>query len=123
MEFDDISKRVIGCALEVHRFLGPGLLESAYEQCLAFELSSHNIKFKRQEPVPVIYKGIKLDCGYKIDLLVEDELIVELKSVSEINHLHEAQILTYMKLTQKQTGLIINFNSQLLKNGIKRFVI
>ena len=123
MDFDKLSNRVIGCAIEVHRFLGPGLLESAYEQCLAYELKSNNINFRLQSPVPVVYKNIKLDCGYKIDVLVEDALIIELKSVKELTDVHKAQLLTYMKLANIQTGLLINFNVELLKNGIKRFVI
>jgi GxxExxY protein len=123
MEFDQLSNRVIGCALEVHRILGPGLLESAYEQCLAYELSQSGIGFKRQWPVPVSYKGIKPDCGYRIDLFVNDELIVELKSVDKITEIHKAQLLTYMKLSEVKVGLLINFNVKVLKTGIKRFVL
>jgi len=123
MEFDQLSNRVIGCALEVHRTLGPGLLESTYEQCLAHELSLAGISFKLQLPLPVKYKGIKLDCGYRIDLLVNDELIVELKSVDQIMGIHRAQLLTYMKLSGVKVGLLINFNVEMLKSGIKRFVL
>jgi len=123
MEFDELSNRVIGCALEVHRVLGPGLLESTYEQCLAHELSLAGISFKLQLPLPVKYKGIKLDCGYRIDLLVNDELIVELKSVDQIMGIHQAQLLTYMKLSGVKVGLLINFNVEILKTGIKRFVL
>ena len=123
MEFDQISNQVIGCALEVHRVLGPGLLESTYEQCLAHELSLAGISFKLQLPLPVKYKGIKLDCGYRIDLLVNDELIVELKSVDQIMGIHQAQLLTYMKLSGVKVGLLINFNVEMLKSGIKRFVL
>jgi len=123
MDFDKLSNRVIGCAIEVHRFLGPGLLESAYEQCLAYELNKNNINFRLQQSVPVVYKDIKLDCGYRIDILVEDELIIELKSVKELSSIYHAQILTYMKLAHIKKGLLINFNVKLLKNGIKRFVI
>ena len=123
MEFDELSNRVIGCALEVHRVLGPGLLESTYEQCLAHELSLAGISFKLQFPLPVKYKGIKLDCGYRIDLLVNDELIVELKSVDQIMGIHQAQLLTYMKLSGVKVGLLINFNVEILKTGIKRFVL
>jgi len=123
MEFDELSNRVIGCALEVHRTLGPGLLESTYEQCLAHELSLAGISFKLQLPLPVKYKGIKLDCGYRIDLLVNDELIVELKSVDQIMGIHQAQLLTYMKLSGVKVGLLINFNVEMLKSGIKRFVL
>jgi len=123
MEFDELSNRVIGCAIEVHRELGPGLLESTYEQCLAHELSKNNISFKLQHPLPVIYKSVRIDCGYRIDLLVEDKLILELKSVEQIKDVHTAQLLTYMKLAHIKTGLLINFNTELLKQGIKRFVL
>ncbi len=123
MQFEDLSHRVIGCAIEVHRELGPGLLESAYEQCLAHELSRNKIKFIRQHPQPVEYKGLRLDCGYRIDLFVESQLILELKSVSELQTIHEAQILTYMKLAEVKIGLLLNFNVCRLKEGIKRFVL
>jgi len=123
MEFDDLSNRVIGCAIEVHRQLGPGLLESAYEQCLAHELNRNGIKFHLQHPQPVQYGDIRLDCGYRIDMLVENELIVELKSVDEIKGIHQAQLLTYMKLSGVKIGLLINFNVTKLKDGIKRFVL
>ena len=115
--------RVIGCAIEVHRQLGPGLLESAYEQCLAHELKRNGIAFQLQHPQPVQYKDIRLDCGYRIDILVENELILELKSVDEIKGIHEAQLLTYMKLAGVKIGLLINFNNTKLKDGIKRFVL
>ena len=123
IEFDQLSNQVIGCAIEVHREIGPGLLESTYEQCLAHELITNGFDFKIQHPLPVIYKDIRLDCGYRVDLLVENKLIIELKSVDAINKIHEAQILTYMKLAGIETGLLINFNVGLLKNGIKRFVL
>jgi GxxExxY protein len=123
MEFDKLSSRVIACAIEVHRHLGPGLLESAYEQCLAHELGLANIPFSVQHPVPVAYKGTHLDCGYRIDLLVDKKLIVELKSVHALAPIHEAQLLTYMKLSQASIGLLMNFNVQLLKDGIKRMVL
>ncbi|NIP86925.1 MAG: GxxExxY protein [Planctomycetales bacterium] len=123
MEFDDLSNRVIGCAIEVHRHLGPGLLESAYQQCLAYELNRHGIAFHLQHPQPVQYKDIRLDCGYRMDILVENQLIVELKSVEEIQGIHEAQLLTYMKLAGVKTGLLINFNNKILKDGIRRFVL
>lgn len=123
MEFDQLSNQVIGCAIEVHRELGPGLLESTYEQCLAYELKNKNLNFKLQHSLPVEYKDIRLDCGYRVDLLVENKLIVELKSVEAINKVHKAQLLTYMKLTGIGTGLLINFNVSMLKNGIKRFVL
>jgi len=123
MEFDDLSNRVIGCAIRVHRELGPGLLESTYEQCVAYELIQSGIPFKIQQPIPVVYKQIKLDCGYRVDLLVDDRLIVELKSVEQLLKIHEAQVLTYMKLANIRIGLLINFNVQMLKKGIKRFVL
>jgi GxxExxY protein len=115
--------RVIGCAIEVHRESGPGLLESTYEQCLAHELTLGGISFQYQVPQPVQYKGILLDCGYRLDLLVERELVIELKCVEEIKGIHEAQLLTYMKLSRAKTGLLINFNVTKLKDGIKRFVL
>lgn len=123
MDFDTLSRQVIGCAIEVHRALGPGLLESTYEQCLAHELLLNNIYFRLQHPVPVEYKGIVLDCGYRIDLLVSDKLIVELKSVDKFKPIHEAQLLTYMNLARIKTGLLINFNVGRLKEGIRRFVL
>ena len=123
MEFDDLSHRVIGRAIEVHRELGPGLLESTYEQCLAHELRLSGITFQLQHPQPVEYKGICLDCGYRIDMLIEEELIIELKAVEEIKGIHEAQLLTYMKLAGIKTGLLINFNVTKLKGGIKRYVL
>jgi len=123
MEFDQLSNQVIGCALEVHRNLGPGLLESTYEQCLAHELSLSDIPFKLQFPLPVKYKDIKLNCGYRIDLFVDDKIIVELKSVEKIMPVHRAQLLTYMKLCEVKVGLLINFNVEMLKAGIKRFVL
>ena len=123
MEFDELSKRVIGCAIEVHTHLGPGLLESTYEQCMAHELSLVGITFQIQPPLPVEYKGRKLDCGYRIDLLIEAKLIVELKSVAQLLPIHEAQILTYMKLAKVGVGLLINFNITRLKDGLKRFVL
>lgn len=109
--------------MEVHRHLGPGLLESAYEKCLCRELCLQDIEHKSQLALPVSYKGEQLDCGYRIDLLVEDTVIIELKAVEKILPIHEAQLLTYMKLTTKQIGLILNFHSQLLKDGIKRMII
>jgi GxxExxY protein len=121
MEINQITEKIIGCAIEVHKLLGPGLLESAYEECLFYELKQTGLNVERQKPVPVIYKEIKLDCGYRIDLLVESSVIIELKTVDTFNPVHEAQILTYMKFANKSTGLLINFNVTLLKNGIKRY--
>ena len=121
VERDPLTEKVIGCAIEVHRVLGPGLLESAYEQCLARELSLQRIGFELQVPLPVEYKGIRLDCGYRLDAVVEHCLILELKAVESIMPIHKAQILSYMKLTGIGTGLLLNFNMQLLKDGITRF--
>jgi GxxExxY protein len=121
MEINEMTEKVIGCAIEVHRLLGPGLLESAYEECLAFELQAKGLNIQRQKAVPVVYKEIKLDCGYRIDILVENTVVIELKTVDAFNPVHEAQILTYMKFAQKTIGLLINFNVTLLKNGIKRY--
>ena len=123
MKFDRLSNRFIGCALEVHRHLGPGLLESTYEQCLAHELKMAGIPFKLQCPLPVQYKGIKLDCGYRIDLLVDDRIIIELKSVDRVLPIHQAQLLTYMKLSTITIGLLLNFNVRYMKSGIKRMVL
>jgi GxxExxY protein len=123
MQFDDLSRQVIGCAIEVHKTLGAVFLESTYEKCLAYELGLAGLFYTAQELLPVNYKGVVLDCGYRLDLVVENKLIVELKSVEKLQKIHEAQILTYMKLTGLSTGLLINFNEIVLKNGIKRFVL
>ena len=123
MDFDELSNRVIGCALEVHRVLGPGLLESTYTKCLAHELAIADIPFRMEHPVAVDYKGVKLDCGYRIDLLVDDRIIIELKSVDELLPVHKAQLLTYMKLAGISIGLLMNFNVRYLKSGIKRMVL
>jgi GxxExxY protein len=123
MEVNEITRLVIGCAIEVHRNLGPGLLESAYEECLVYELCKKGLIIKRQCPTPVIYKEIKLECGYRIDILVENTIVLELKVVDAINPVHEAQILTYMKFAGKKLGLLINFNVTVLKDGIKRYIM
>jgi len=123
MEFDELSRKVIGCAIEVHRNLGPGLLESTYRQCLACELSQAGIPFQMEVPLPVRYKEMLLDCGYRIDLLISGDLIVEIKCVETLLPIHQAQILTYMRLSKIPVGLIINFNVTRLQNGIKRFVL
>lgn len=123
MIFDQLSNKVIGCAIEVHRELGPGLLESAYEQCLAAELSRSRIPYQLQVDLPVSYKGMRLDCSYRIDLLVDKQLIVELKSIEQLLKIHEAQILTYMRLAKVNVGLLMNFNVPVLKKGIKRFLL
>lgn len=123
MKFDELSNKILGCAIEVHRELGPGLLESTYEQCLAYELSRLKIPFKLQVELPVEYKQIRLDCGYRIDLLVDDRIILELKSVDQLLKIHEAQVLTYMKLAGVRVGLLINFNVDALRKGVRRFVL
>lgn len=123
MEFDELSRRVIGCAIEVHRNLGPGLLESTYRQCLASELSQAAIPFQMELPLPVRYKNLLPDCGYRIDLLVRGNLVVEIKSVETLLPIHQAQILTYVRLAKIPIGLLMNFNVTKLQNGIKRFVL
>lgn len=122
LDVNKTTESIVGAAIEVHRHLGPGLLESAYEECLCEELSLRKIPFKRQVILPVTYKTKKLDIGYRIDLLVNDEVVVELKTVKSILPIHEAQTLTYMRLGGWQVGLILNFNVTVLKNGIKRLV-
>ena len=119
---DLLSHEIIGAAIEVHRLLGPGLLESAYEECLARELAIRNVPFKRQVALPVQYKGVDLDCAYRLDLVVDDLVIVELKAVGELEPIHEAQLLTYLRLTGLWLGLIINFNVPKLVEGIVRRV-
>jgi GxxExxY protein len=119
---DPLTARVIGSAIEVHRLLGPGLLESAYLECLCHELYTSGISFTRETPLPLDYKGIKLDCGYRMDLVVEHQLVVELKSVDKILPLHKAQLLTYLKLSMVHFGLLINFNTERLREGITRLV-
>ena len=123
MLFEDITKIIIGCAINVHKELGPGLLESAYEECLYYELIKAGLKAERQKAIPIIYKEIKLDCGYRADLIVEDKVVIELKTVDEFNPVHEAQILTYLKFDEKKLGLLINFNVLRLKDGIKRYIL
>ena len=119
---DQITDKIIGAAIEVHRVLGPGLLESAYEECLCYELSQRGLKFERQVPLPVTYKEIKLACGYKMDLLVEGLVVVELKTVESLLAVHSAQLLSYLRLSGKPVGLLINFNSATVKSGLKRIV-
>ena len=123
MEFDELSNKVIGCSIEVHKQLGPGLLESSYERCLSYELLCAGIHHETQKELPIDYKGTKLDCGYRVDLFIDDKLIVELKAVEKLLPIHEAQILTYMKLASVETGLLLNFNVVRFKDGIKRFVL
>jgi GxxExxY protein len=119
----ELTEAIIGAAIEVHRILGPGLLESTYEDCLCHELSLRGLSFNHQVPLPVVYKGISLDCGYRIDVVVEDTVILELKAVEQMLPVHEAQLLTYLRLTGKRVGLLINFNVPVLKDGIIRRVL
>jgi GxxExxY protein len=121
-QLNGITETIIGAAIEVHRSLGPGLLESAYEQCLAFELAGRGLEVASQKPLPVVYKNVRLDCGYRLDLLVEDKVIVEIKAVDGIAPIHQAQLLSYLKLSGCKVGLLINFNVSVLKNGIRRVV-
>ncbi len=119
----EITEEIIGAAIEVHRNLGPGLMESAYEECLCRELLLRGIKFQRQVAVPVAYKGVQLDCSYRIDLLIEDAVVVELKAVDKVEPVHEAQLLTYLRLMKKCVGLLINFNVPVLSRGVTRRVL
>jgi len=120
---DPLTGKVIGLAIEVHRNLGPGLLESAYEECLCWELKQAGLSVQRQIALPVVYKDVKLDVGYRVDVIVENRLILELKTVEKLLSIHEAQLLTYLRLTGLKTGLLINFNTAVLKDGIKRLVL
>ena len=122
MRLNDLSRKVIGLCMEIHRELGPGLLESAYEECLAYEISRIGLRYERQQPLPVRYKEVDLDCGYRLDFVIDDAVIVELKAVTELHAIHEAQLLTYLRLTRKLLGLLINFNVPALKQGVKRVV-
>jgi GxxExxY protein len=119
----DLTERVIGLAIDVHRHLGPGLLESAYEECLCFEFKQAGIEHRRQVPLPVVYKDVRLDCGYRIDILVRQQMIIEIKATERIVPVHEAQILTYLRLSGYKIGLLLNFNSVVLKDGLRRFVL
>jgi GxxExxY protein len=123
MNDNDITREIIGAAMEVHRLLGPGLLESAYEECLSRELQLRRLKVERQKPIPLVYKDVKLECGYRLDLLVESRIVVELKSVEAFAPVHEAIILTYIRLSGLRLGLLLNFNVPVLKDGIKRYII
>lgn len=119
----EVTQQVIGAAIDVHRNTGPGLLESAYEECLCFELREKGLEIQRQQPVPIIYKKIKLDCGYRIDILVNRSIVVELKSVDALAPVHEAQMLTYLRFSGKKVGLLINFNVKILKDGLRRYIL
>ncbi|MBC7833521.1 MAG: GxxExxY protein [Phycisphaerales bacterium] len=118
----DLTQQIIACAIEVHRELGPGLLESTYEACLCFELAERSVPFQRQVPLPVLYKGMLIDCDYRLDLLVANRVIVEIKSADKLHPVFTAQLLTYLKLSEKRVGLLINFNVKLVKDGLARVV-
>jgi len=122
ININDLTDKVIGAAIEVHKRLGPGLLESTYEECLCYELGLRKIRYERQKPLPVKYKEIRLDCGYRLDVVVEETVILELKSCEKIESIHKAQLLTYLKLSGLKLGLMINFNVPVLKSGIIRVV-
>jgi GxxExxY protein len=120
---EELTGEILAAATEVHKQLGPGLLESAYEECLCHELSLRGLALRRQVPLPVTYKGVLLDCGYRLDLVVAEKVVLELKSVEAVSSLHKAQLLTYLRLSGKRVGLLLNFNVALLKNGITRLVV
>ena len=119
----ELSERVIGSAMDVHRQIGPGLLEAVYEECLCFELKQARIGYRRQVPLPVFYKGVQLECGYRMDIVVEHQLVVEIKAVERLLPIHEAQMLTYLRLSGLPIALLLNFNSVALKSGLRRFVL
>ncbi len=122
MTDNELTHAIIGAAIEVHRALGPGLLESVYEECLAHELKRRGLRFERQKPLPVVYRDVKLECGYRLDLVVEGRVVVELKAVDELGPIHEAIVLTYLRFSGCRIGLLIDFHTTILKNGIRRFV-
>jgi GxxExxY protein len=122
MNENELSKKIIGSAIEIHKALGPGLLESAYKECLYYRLIKEGLLVEKEKPMPLIYDGIRLDCGYRIDLLVENKVVIEIKSVEALNEVHLAQTLTYIKLAKYKLGLLINFNVSYLSQGIKRLV-
>lgn len=119
-QFDSLSQKIIGLAIEVHRILGPGLLEAAYEHCLCHEFDQHLVEYRRQVPLPLRYKGAKLDCGYRLDILVENALVIEIKAVEKLLPIHSAQMLTYLKLSPAKIGILMNFNTVELRNGLRR---
>ena len=123
MAFEQVTEKIIGCAMEVHSALGPDLLENAYKECLFYKLTKTGLYVEKEKPLPLVFEGVELDCGYKIDLVVEKDVVIELKSVKKFEDIHLAQILTYMKLGKYKVGLIINFNVLSLRNGIKRVAI
>ncbi|MEE8380898.1 MAG: GxxExxY protein [Thermodesulfobacteriota bacterium] len=117
-----ITETIIGVAINVHRALGPGLLESAYEACMVYDLAQAGLKIEQQKPLPIVYRGVKLECAYRLDLMVENDVIVEIKSVEKLLPIHQAQLMSYLKLSDCKVGLLINFNVKILRNGIKRVV-
>ena len=119
----DLSERVIGFAIDVHRHLGPGLLESVYEECLSCELRHSGLEHRRQVPLPIVYKDVRLDCGYRMDIVIEESLVVEVKAIERVMPIHEAQMLTYLRLSGIQVGLLMNFNTAALRQGLRRFVL
>jgi len=121
--YSDLTQEIIAAAMNVHSALGPGMLESAYQECLIYELRTKGLDVKSQVPTPIVYKEVKLDCGYRMDILVENKIVVELKAVEALNEVHEAQVLTYLKFSGCKVGLLINFNVKSLKTGIRRFVL
>jgi len=121
-QLNAITEQIIGAAMDVHRVIGPGLLESAYEACLAFELRARGFRVEQQKPLPVVYKQVKLDCGYRLDMVVNDLVIVEIKAVEKLNAVHEAQLLSYLRLLSCRVGLLLNFHCTMLKHGIRRVV-
>jgi GxxExxY protein len=122
MDINQYTEQILKCAFKVHTELGPGLLESAYEECLFYELTQSGLKVEKQKVLPLIYNDVKLDAGYRLDLLVEDKVVVEIKAVDSLNEVHTAQVLTYLKLSKCKVGLLLNFNVKSLKNGIKRLI-
>ncbi|HWB51127.1 MAG TPA: GxxExxY protein [Stellaceae bacterium] len=120
---DPLTEQIIGFAIEVHRHLGPGLLESAYEECLHYELSQAGFVLERQSPLPIVYKSVRLDCGYRLDIVVENRVIIELKAVEWLMPIHEAQVITYLRLSGIPTGLLLNFNTPVLRDGIRRLTL
>ena len=119
---NELSRKIIGCAIEVHKQLGPGLLESAYQECLYYELKQSGLKVTKEKPMPIVYKEVKLNHGYRIDLLVEEKVVIEIKTVEAFNDVHTAQVLTYLRLGKYKLGLLLNFHTTILKNGIKRII-
>ena len=121
--YEELTSEIIGAAIEVHRVLGPGLLESAYEECLCRELELRQVRFQRQVALPVSYRGLQLNCGYRLDLVVEEKVVLEIKAVESLASIHQAQLMTYLKLSGRRAGILMNFNVVLMKDGLKRIVL